>query len=108
MPVRPLVSTLNTVSYGSQLVTPLIVRYSAFWVNPNSWQVRTSVTFFTTYPLSRNVSEVPAVGLSMACTYWRVGSVLLIVANPYAPSFQAPGSRPPYMYPPPSTPWIDS
>src|SRR5439155_1702260 len=66
-PTRPLVSTLSTVSNGSQLVIPLIVIFPLDWVNGRFAPVRRSVTRVTAYPLSRTPIELPLAG-SMTCT----------------------------------------
>ena len=68
MPTRPVVSTFNTVSYGSHVVIPLTVMLPLAWVNGKTVPVRRSLTRVTWYPLSRTVIELPLVGLSTTCT----------------------------------------
>ncbi len=107
IPVRPAARTLNTVSYWSQPDSPDRVRYPLPWLNGIAAPVRRFVTEVMTYPLSRNRNVLPDGGV-MTWMYWVFGSVLLIVVYPYAPLFHAPPGIPPYMYPPPSSPLMDS
>src|SRR5947209_4221211 len=107
MPVRPDICTLNTVSYGSQLLNPLMARKPLPWLKLTEAPPRRLVTFVTWYPLSRSRTEVPE-GFVTTCTYCVFGSVLLIVVYPYPPLPKSPAGMPPYMKPPPSTPCTDS
>ncbi len=59
MPARPLVTTLNTVSYVSQPEIPLSVRVPPLWVKLTAAPVRRLVTEDTRYALSRTVSVLP-------------------------------------------------
>src|SRR5947207_1653218 len=106
MPTRPEVSTLNTVSNGSQLVL-LIDSVPLDWVKLRLAPLRRSVTRVTWYPLSRSRSTFE-LGLSMTWMYWTFGLSRRIVVAPCAPSFQLPPGIPPYMNPPPSQPPMDS
>src|SRR5689334_22900866 len=81
-------------------------RYPPDWVNRIRSPVRRSVTLVIRYPLSRTRTRL-VLGLVTTCRYW-VFAPGLTVTTPCAPSFQKPGCMPPYMYPPPSTPYSDS
>lgn len=59
MPSRPLLMTLNTVSYGSQLEMPLSVNQPPLCVKLTAAPVRRLVTDAILYALSRNRNVLP-------------------------------------------------